>query len=857
MTVNTENIYSGPYTGNDISDTFSYGFRIQDESQLNVYQTDDEGNRELLTLTTDYTVTGVDNDLGGTITLVAGALSLDYEIFIEANYPATQDTAFASQGRFNPKIHEDALDKLTFLIKQLQYALTNTVQFAPGYTGASPVLPDPEAGDLIRWTEDGIEGLTIGEILSEASAIISQLDMNGNQIKDLAAATEAGDAINLTQATQLLAQAGVDGVIPNVFPTQTGDGVTEIFSTPVGVGAVENSFLIHIGTEYQRPGVDFTVDAGTGDVTFTAAPPDQSKIYITYFNPVAIENPDNALITATGTTTPRSLADRFADTFNVKDNGALPYPFDSTNAIDVTMAKAAAARGYVDLDNLALKYVGSLNIPDGVKGIIGGSKTICWFGTLDDKRFLKDGEQHNLTGSILFSGTFDTFNTTRSDQFSSFTYMVKQSSRLDLVDVAFLQDMIVLDSNDDFTTPGNEGYSPCDVGFLIDDVGQNTYTNKCVWGYFDKAGTVIYSKSGNDDPDYNIFHGGSTYGKIGFAEIAADVGSPYGLSGTTCFGYKMGSLDHHSRNATDAPTLYANADTWRCLYIDGDVEPASTAEINGHYFTNCVIRTRSDTMIEYDHASNVVISGGVIESAKYGITNSTETKFKASSNTKKGIQFLGVRLNNSASIFNEDFAGVIPYSITVTGDPVAGAYVSSAPDNGVVGGYSFSMIGTDRFTGDPFVVFGKNINNSNSGWRITRDLSDGDKLEFRWDGVEVASLDTTGGLIVSKASADVFIQGDQSTINIVSGEITITNGFHAVDTEGDIASDDVDTIVGGESGQRLVLRALSQARTVILRNGTGNLNLEGDCTLDNSTDTIELIYSGSSWLELSRSNNGA
>lgn len=339
MTVNTENIYSGPYVGNDISDTFSYGFRIQDETQLNVYETDDAGNRVLLELTTDYTVTGVDDDLGGTIVRVAGALPSGYEIFIEADYPATQDTAFASQGRFNPKIHEDALDKLTFLIKQLQYALTNTVQFAPGYTGASPVLPDPEAGDLIRWTEDGIEGLTIGELLSEASAIISQLDMNGNQIKDLAAATAGTDAVNLTQVTQLLAQAGVDGVVPTVFPVQTGDGTTVTFSTPASgtTGAVASSFFVHIDTAYQTPNVHFTVDVVTGDLTFVSAPPEDSNIYITYFNPVAIENPDNALITATGTTTPRTLADRAANVVNVEDFASLVVVGDWTPAINAAL----------------------------------------------------------------------------------------------------------------------------------------------------------------------------------------------------------------------------------------------------------------------------------------------------------------------------------------------------------------------------------------------------------------------------------------------------------------------------------------------------------------------------------------
>lgn len=340
MTVNTENIYSGPYVGNDISDTFSYGFRIQDETQLNVYETDDAGNRVLLDLTTDYTVTGVDDDLGGTIVRVAGALPSGYEIFIEADYPATQDTAFASQGRFNPKIHEDALDKLTFLIKQLQYALTNTVQFGPGYTGVSPVLPDPETGDLIRWTDTGIEGLTIGEILAEAGAIISDLDMNSNQIKDIAAATEGTDAVNLTQVTQLLAQAGVDGVVPTVFPTQTGDGTTTTFNTPASgnTGVIASSFFVHVDTAYQTPDVHFSVDVSTGDLTFIAPPPLDSKIYITYFNPIAIENPDNALVTATGTTKLRSLADRLGDDLNVKDDGVLLSPSDSSENIEYIMS---------------------------------------------------------------------------------------------------------------------------------------------------------------------------------------------------------------------------------------------------------------------------------------------------------------------------------------------------------------------------------------------------------------------------------------------------------------------------------------------------------------------------------------
>lgn len=546
---------------------------------------------------------------------------------------------------------------------------------------------------------------------------------------------------------------GNDVAIPQ--PVLTNAGGYPTYNGSVVIITVQGPYSVKVNDK-QGNQLLYQANVSSSNATVTATPSGVSKTLGEWTEYLA--TPETIEVTATGTTTARSLADRFADTVHVKDEGAQPYPFDSTTAIDLAMAKAASMRAYVDLDNLALKYVGSLNIPDGVKGIKGGSSTKCWFGTLDDKKFLKDGEQHNLTGAILFSGAFDTFNTTRSDQFSSFTYMVKQSSRLDLDNVAFLQDMLVLDSNDDFTTPGNEGYSSCDVGFLIDDVGSNTYTNKCVWGYFNKAGTVIYSKSGNDDPDYNTFNGGSTYGRIGLALIANDVGSAYGLSGTTCFGYKIGSLDHHSRSLADAATLYANADTWRCIYIDGDVEPSSTAEINGHYFTNCVLRTRSDTIIELDHASNVVFTGGVIESAKYGVPNSTQTAFKGSVNTKKGVQFYGVRINDTNAIYCPSFAGTIPEQIIVTGDPVDGKVVISAPDPTIAGGYSFSAISVDSSVGDPFVLFGKNVNNFNQGWKILRDLSDSDKLNFRFDANALASLDTTGKLkadTLSLATQDV------------------------------------------------------------------------------------------------------
>ena len=94
-------------------------------------------------------------------------------------------------------------------------------------------------------------------------------------------------------------------------------------------------------------------------------------------------------------------------------------------------------------------------------------------------------------------------------------------------------------------------------------------------------------------------------------------------------------------------------------------------------------------------------------------------------------------------------------------------------------------------------------------------------------------------------------------LTIASGVITVTGSDHGIDTESNTSSDDLDTINGGTSGDILYLTAWSPARTVVLKDGTGNLSLDGDFSMDNNADVIVLKYTGSIWLEVTRSNNGA
>lgn len=83
--------------------------------------------------------------------------------------------------------------------------------------------------------------------------------------------------------------------------------------------------------------------------------------------------------------------------------------------------------------------------------------------------------------------------------------------------------------------------------------------------------------------------------------------------------------------------------------------------------------------------------------------------------------------------------------------------------------------------------------------------------------------------------------------------------FITVDTEAAAATDDLDTIngTGVRNGQVIVLQAANSARTVVAKDGTGNLRLAGDMTLDNAEDTLTLIRRSTTWCEMARSNNGA
>lgn len=100
-------------------------------------------------------------------------------------------------------------------------------------------------------------------------------------------------------------------------------------------------------------------------------------------------------------------------------------------------------------------------------------------------------------------------------------------------------------------------------------------------------------------------------------------------------------------------------------------------------------------------------------------------------------------------------------------------------------------------------------------------------------------------------------EGESKKLYIYNGAVTATQALHDIETQAGAASDDLDTISGGVERNILIVRASNSARTVVFKDATGNLQLAGDFTADNSQDTLTLIKIGDNWHEIARSGNGA
>ena len=305
------------FFGDGVQTVFAYPFKIFDATQILVQLEDLNNVITVQVLTTDYTVSGVGNETGGSVTFIVAPLSTD-TVILTLNIPLAQQTAYPEGGRFPAQAHEDALDELTLIAQQQQEQMNRafTVSIATPAT-VDTTVPDPSsnANDFLRINATGngyiysdITGLgSVGipvivaqggtGTITGSMTLVAGAARNHTVAENATVAgdnftTKAGDAaqagtdINggtllvqagssegtgFSQVEIYAAKAGLTGSVQNVTQLATRFTAEAIAIQPHGTGAGNTGELRFL--ELAASGTDFTgfkaPDTLTGNILYT------------------------------------------------------------------------------------------------------------------------------------------------------------------------------------------------------------------------------------------------------------------------------------------------------------------------------------------------------------------------------------------------------------------------------------------------------------------------------------------------------------------------------------------------------------------------------------------------------------
>lgn len=227
------------YTATAGQTVFPYTFWITADADLKVYK-----NGTLLTLTTDYTVSGALNTSGGNVTLTSGA-ALNDVIVIVRDVPIKRETEFATSGQFAATVLNLELSRLIAIAQQLETALGRTLALPDSSTVDTSSFELPSTfidGRGLKWdaaqgkfvlTDNQIDSTVPQGVYLGAKASDPALDNEGNALEAGALYFNTTSGVLKVYDGSVWIQSNFDPDVDIAFTGNNTHAGTETFNGPI------------------------------------------------------------------------------------------------------------------------------------------------------------------------------------------------------------------------------------------------------------------------------------------------------------------------------------------------------------------------------------------------------------------------------------------------------------------------------------------------------------------------------------------------------------------------------------------------------------------------------------------------
>lgn len=264
------------YSGNDSTTVFSFPFKVNLASQVEVIIRDALEAETTKVVDVDYTVTNQNVEGSGSLTypISGDPLATGSKITITPVMDYKQSTDIRNQGRFAPTSHEQAFDTGMMHIKELKGLVDRAIKFkkSSNITGAE-FDQDPEDNKILTW--DGANGkikntsvssLDVALISSFWEAVMGNADLS-DSIAALGGATAFRAAIGIAPVTDFVKTILDD---ETAIEVRTTLGVTPATTSNAGVSLLHKQVTVVNGTDTDHDltstSGNFQFDDGTAQV---------------------------------------------------------------------------------------------------------------------------------------------------------------------------------------------------------------------------------------------------------------------------------------------------------------------------------------------------------------------------------------------------------------------------------------------------------------------------------------------------------------------------------------------------------------------------------------------------------------